>query len=498
MKKRLLNIELILITFFVGNCYTANGQVIVRGYIYNSSQHQIMLPEPINGFSNSRIFKTEWGKQLDSKHYFERKINLEKANMLTLFVGTEPIWIFAEPNDTIEVFVDFSKFTNSSPNGGIIFKGRNSKGNEYFNSFNFQPGKKFADFEFIMDSTGFREKYDLSKIDIGFSNLIAPFDSLLKENKITPAFYNDVVPGIKQALLTKLIRYLVDSKKEMSYKRSLEIAEKIYKKYPVTTETIQHSLFGSLIASYYYETIARKNYTGNLTDSIIQLNDKKLFINSNFLPWLYAPKEIQETLWPLSLINLKKLFADHYSSRDVEAFLTLHPDSPIKQYLVPPYFDNTDLSSIVLDTLLYKFIDDTISNNFSDFIQKNLKGKKILVDFWATWCVPCKQEFQYNKTVDSFCNKYGIARLYISFDEPETQGSLLKNISAYNLHGYHIAASKNLFKNIVENFYPDGQFSIPRYLLIDQNGTVVNSAAPRPSSGNELLNIMKEDLNIKN
>ena len=74
-----------------------------------------------------------------------------------------------------------------------------------------------------------------------------------------------------------------------------------------------------------------------------------------------------------------------------------------------------------------------------------------------------------------------------------------RDIYSYNLKGNHFVVNQKFYENLKTLLTPEGKiFSIPRYLIINENGTIVNFNALRPSSGNELFNIMKSDLNILN
>jgi hypothetical protein len=60
-----------------------------------------------------------------------------------------------------------------------------------------------------------------------------------------------------------------------------------------------------------------------------------------------------------------------------------------------------------------------------------------------------------------------------------------------HLEGYHILAGSNLKADIVKLVYKKGQVSIPRYLIINKQGQIVNWDAPRPSNTN-LVNLLSK------
>jgi thiol-disulfide isomerase/thioredoxin len=65
---------------------------------------------------------------------------------------------------------------------------------------------------------------------------------------------------------------------------------------------------------------------------------------------------------------------------------------------------------------------DAISG--STISMKNLKGKVVVVDFWATWCGPCIAEMPHMKQLYAEFRGKGVEFLGISLDNPKEQGGL--------------------------------------------------------------------------
>lgn len=105
----------------------------------------------------------------------------------------------------------------------------------------------------------------------------------------------------------------------------------------------------------------------------------------------------------------------------------------------------------------------------------DLKGKYVYVDVWATWCGPCKQQIPFLKELHEEYSGKNIAIVSLSIDKASNKDKWLKMVADQELTGIQIMADNNDF---AAAYNING---IPRFILIDPEGNIVDSNAPRPS-----------------
>lgn len=110
--------------------------------------------------------------------------------------------------------------------------------------------------------------------------------------------------------------------------------------------------------------------------------------------------------------------------------------------------------------------------SLSDF-----KGKVVLIDVWATWCGPCKQEIPHLKKLEEEMKGTDVVFLGVSVDEARNKQKWLDFIEKEKLGGIQVFASG--WSKITKDYRING---IPRFIVIDRKGNVVSFDAPRPSN----------------
>jgi thiol-disulfide isomerase/thioredoxin len=95
------------------------------------------------------------------------------------------------------------------------------------------------------------------------------------------------------------------------------------------------------------------------------------------------------------------------------------------------------------------------------------KGKVLLLDFWATWCAPCKQEMPSVKKVYGKYNEKGFEIVGISLDR--SRGDLDRYLASNNIQWPQFFDGKYWQNEIAVKY---GVSSIPATFLIDKKGKI--------------------------
>ncbi len=132
---------------------------------------------------------------------------------------------------------------------------------------------------------------------------------------------------------------------------------------------------------------------------------------------------------------------------------------------------------------------DLVDVNGKSVQLSDFKGKVVYIDFWASWCGPCRMMMPYSKKLHEQLTdkeKKQIAFLYISIDA--NKEAWLKGIKDMDIQGNNVISPGNWQSQACRYFQIN---SIPRYMIMNKKGEIVDFNAKRPADNAVLDDLRK-------
>lgn len=121
--------------------------------------------------------------------------------------------------------------------------------------------------------------------------------------------------------------------------------------------------------------------------------------------------------------------------------------------------------------------------NGKEFSLRDLKGKYVYIDVWASWCPPCRSEIPHVKVLEEKLAKKKIVFVSISVERVKREWE--EAVKELNMGGIQLYVGRD--DAFIEAFNVK---TIPRFILVDKKGRVVNLKMPRPSNSKTLDMLM--------
>lgn len=109
---------------------------------------------------------------------------------------------------------------------------------------------------------------------------------------------------------------------------------------------------------------------------------------------------------------------------------------------------------------------------------RELRGRYVYIDVWATWCGPCKMEIPHLAKLEKALHDKNIAFVSLSVDRPSDKNKWQTFVKENDLGGVQLFADNAFETAFIKQFNIN---SIPRFILIDPEGNIVSANADRPS-----------------
>jgi thiol-disulfide isomerase/thioredoxin len=450
--------NILLLLFFITLISCKNdyktSYVIIGGELINNNSSTVNISG--NGFEKE-IFVSEDGS-------FSDTLFVNKNDYYSLRIGRESSSVYLRKGGTLTLMIDIEQFDESLTYSGSIAPENNYLAAKYLVS----EQEMAFDKVYVLS----QEKFILVVNKI-YKNYI---DMLNASQGISEEFKQKEYKEIEFAHINNIEnyeQYYQYLTKDLDFKAE-ETLYKDYKDFNFNdTEAYETSNAYKRLLETHYQRIAQNEANNNRKDLTLTyletINNSfsdgsvKEQLMFNYLRYGMKANEALESVYKLyksssqNSDNLSKVTSSY------KVLTKLTPGKPSPKFIYENYIGGmTGL--------------------------EDLAGKILYIDVWATWCGPCLREIPALKSLENDYHNKNIAFVSLSIDEKKDYQKWRTMIADKELTGIQLMADNNWNSSFVTSY---GIKGIPRFILIDTVGNIINSDAPRPSNP-EIRKILDE------
>lgn len=174
--------------------------------------------------------------------------------------------------------------------------------------------------------------------------------------------------------------------------------------------------------------------------------------------------------------KMSKLFSAKSIKKYLDDYLLQTGDSATVDAIVNPHGLSASDKNMVAEKMLLK---DMQGNRTTlKEVLKEHRGSVLYIDFWASWCVPCMSLMPDSRELHQRYADRKVEFLYFSMDENENAWKRTAKKAGVEANNYLVLNPKEapIMRELKIH-------SIPRYLVFDKAGKLVDRDAPRPNEG---------------
>lgn len=501
---------LIILLFLILSCSNDKKKEITP--LVHQSQYAIIIIEDNKENITTSIFKNRnldnWN---DTIHYFSKKtsdtLKIKLSESRNLYFSTKNNYrdtLFVSGGDTIKINLrnNFNILKHNNKQKKFEFKK-----NPQINILKSKYIKVSQKYPLNIKPTEFEKIKPLYSLKVDFEGITKDVEII---NNLTQTIIDDLKKGNKYYDSISKSNYSIKSQiEQLKEDLKLHYFNDLITIYNFSkNDSTKNSLHSHL---FIYDNLYKSNYSTyfihDFINSIVLENKKtslghKIITDYNEAMNLLPKYFTDENLQLAQLICIESAINEEQSKESVKSLIKLYEKSPHIKNL-DSYILNVK-KNYSLDQLkqVRSIVDlkniDGQSTSLDKIIDENSK-EIIYIDFWASWCSPCREAMPSSKKIQEKYKNRNIKFVFISIDKNQ---EVWKKASAIEeLYG------KN---NYLAINYPDADFykdhilkTIPRYMIF-YDGKLKNSDAPGPSSSELIKELEKylvqsenKNLNVK-
>ncbi|GGZ69141.1 TlpA family protein disulfide reductase [Algibacter mikhailovii] len=429
---------------------------IIAGKITNKPIGEVTINSLDRSFTKPLLFSKDGT--------FKDTLNID-TNTYVLYDGTNPVFIHLEPGNQLDITYDAQDFSNS-----LVISGKGSEVSNYLILKRKNEQDAFGNSAdiYTLNEGDFKAKInDLKKtnIDLLENTKGLSDDYIVKEKRDLHYFY-----------LTRLIDY-EEAHKYFTRNEAFSVSDDFLNEI--------NDFDYSNEEDYKFSSNYKRIVSDYFTKQSIELTKNEAIEKD--LAFVKSVSTLDNEVIKNGLLFNFANFNMSYS-KDIDAFynafLASSTDEANNEIVTEKY---TKLTAVAKGRPSPKFVDyENIKGGTTSL--DDLKGKYVYIDVWATWCGPCRAEIPSLKAIEEQYHGKNIEFVSISIDKAADHDKWESMVVNEVLGGVQLFADNDWNSSFVKDYQING---IPRFILIDSDGNIMDSNAPRPSSP-ELVHLFNE------
>ena len=449
------------------------GKATIKGKVLGYTKG---MPDKITIDAYNPFYGNIWGKEvpeatLEEDGSFSYTINLLGMTRISLNYAENYIQIWGMPNETSEVCINIPEITRRKSK---IHADKASYGEAiYYNG----PWESLV-MENAKKST---IVYDTSReLSIPNEELLNTSFEAFKDNEIK--IYETIIEKANQSDLSQATKDYIKVEAAARMMSSLIMAPDNYINIYQRKELMNNKSEEEILAGWekMSQTIPTDFY--HIPDELADLLNTTTSITTNPYPSILR---VQRTNIKDGLLNQMKQTLDIYS--ELEGFKPLTDKQREEMKSLPEACQQylNDANEKLLATIEankkkeghhVNEVGEVANEKLFESIISKFRGKVLLVDFWATWCGPCRAANKEMKPMKETLKEKDIVYVYIT---GETSDKPTWEQMIPDLHGEHFYLTQEQWEYLGNSLDISG---VPTYYIIDREGNTAFRSVGYPGT----------------